>query len=69
MVGGVIMATSTFGKQFVVERKKQDEFISEMTKVVTSTLPKDFQSKSVHLHQNSGLKENLLKVLGENDKL
>lgn len=32
------MATSTFTKQFSVEKKKADEFVSEMTKKVTPTL-------------------------------
>lgn len=57
------MATSTFGKQFVVKPEKAAEFVEEMTKAVTPTLRKDFHSNSVHLTQEENLKNNLLKAL------
>lgn len=61
--GGGIMATSTFGKQFVVKPEKATEFVTEMTKTVTPTLRSDFKTNSVHLAQDKALKENLLKAL------
>lgn len=57
------MATSTFGKQFAVKPEKATEFVREMTKAVTPTLRKDFQSNSVHLAQEEDLRKNLLKAL------
>lgn len=54
------MATSTFGKQFVVKPEKADDFVKEMTKAVTPTLKKSFLS---HLTHEKDLKENLEKAL------
>lgn len=57
------MATSTFSKQFVVRPEKATEFINEMSRAVTSTLQKGFQSNSVHLSQDEELREKLSRVL------
>jgi hypothetical protein len=57
------MATSTFGKQFMVRQEKADDFVDEMTKVAAPTLKCDFRSNLVHLTQEKDLKENLLEAL------
>lgn len=57
------MATSTFSKQFFVTPENTAEFVNEMTKAVTPTLQKDFQSNLVHLAQEPNLKNNLLEAL------
>lgn len=54
------MATSTFGKQFKVKPEKVNDFVNEMTRKVTPTLKKDFQSNLVHEEK---LKDTLEKVL------
>lgn len=59
------MATSTFGKQFVVNPEKADEFVNEMSKVVSPTLTKDFSSNLIHLSQDADLKEKLKKALNQ----
>ena len=41
--GGGRMATSSFGKQFTVQREKATDFVEEMVKAVTPTLRGDFQ--------------------------
>ena len=65
MIGGGIMATSTFGKQFYVKPEKMTEFVDEMSKVVPPTLKKDFSSNLIHLSQEPDLKEKLKKVLNK----
>lgn len=65
MIGGVIMATSTFGKQFFVKPEKITEFVDEMSKAVPPTLKKDFNSNLVHLSQEPDLKEKLKKALNK----
>ena len=65
MIGGVIMATSTFGKQFFVTPEKAAEFVDEMSKAVPPTLTKDFNSNLVHLSQEPNLKEKLKKALNK----
>ena len=57
------MATSTFGKQFMVHSEKTDEFVREMTKPVTPTLNKGFQSHLTYLTKDTQLKNQLTKVL------
>lgn len=57
------MATSTFSKQFVVRPEKATEFVNEMSRAVTPTLQKGFQSNSVHLSQDEELREKLSRVL------
>ncbi len=47
------MATSTFTKQFYVDKKKADEFVAEMSKKVTPTLQPDFKSNLVRLSQDN----------------
>lgn len=56
----MIMATSTFGKQFTVKPKKADAFVKEMTKTATPTLKKDF---TPHLVHECDLKDSLKKAL------
>ncbi|MCX4341870.1 MAG: hypothetical protein OSJ72_19875 [Lachnospiraceae bacterium] len=59
------MATSTFTKQFSVEKKKANEFVLEMSKKVTPTLQPDFQPNLVHLSQDGELRENILAALSD----
>lgn len=59
------MATSTFSKQFAVEKGKEDEFVTEMMSAVTPTLQKDFQSNFVQLHQDCELKEKIKRALSQ----
>ena len=54
------MATSTFGKEFKVTREKADGFVKEMTRQVTPTLKKSFQSSLKH---EKDLKDILQKAL------
>ncbi len=54
------MATSTFGKQFMVKSEKASEFVKEMTQEVTPTLKKEFRFNSTH---EKDLKQDLLKAL------
>ena len=61
------MATSTFGKQFIVKSEKAEEFVKEMKKAVAPTLQKDFYSNSVHLAQEESLRQKLARALGYND--
>ena len=46
------MPTSTFGKQFEVRHEKAADFVRE-----------DFHSNMVFLHQNTRLKESLIRAL------
>lgn len=39
------MATSSFQKQFVIEKKSVNKFVEEMSKEETPKLDKDFNSK------------------------
>lgn len=59
------MATSSFGKQFTVQREKTTDFVEEMTKAVTPTLPGGFQSRLANLSQDKDLKTVIEKVLGK----
>lgn len=59
------MATSTFTKQFSVEKKKANEFVAEMSKKVTPTLQPNFKSSLVSLSQDSELKESILAALND----
>ena len=59
------MATSTFTKQFSVEKKKANEFVAEMSKKVTPTLQPNFKSNLVSLSQDSELKESILAALND----
>lgn len=63
--GGGNMATSTFTKQFYVDKKKADEFVAEMSKKVTPTLQPDFKSNLVRLSQDNELKNNILAALND----
>lgn len=54
------MATSTFGKEFVVRPKKASGFVKEMTKKVAPTLNSDFKSNFKH---EKDLKEYLKRAL------
>ena len=56
----MIMATSTFGKQFTVNPKKANDFVKEMTKKVTPTVKSDFRSNLMH---EKDLRSNLQKAL------
>lgn len=57
------MATSTFTKQFSVEKKKANEFVTEMSKKVKPTLQSDFKSNLANLSQDGELKKNILAAL------
>ena len=57
------MPTSTFGKQFEVRHEKAADFVREMSKSVAPTLRQDFHSNMVFLHQNTRLKESLIRAL------
>ncbi|MBD5459126.1 MAG: hypothetical protein HDR27_11220 [Lachnospiraceae bacterium] len=59
------MATSTFTKQFFVEKKKANEFLDEMSKKVTPTLQPDFKPNLVHLSQDGELKKSILAALND----
>lgn len=59
------MATSTFGKQFLVQPDKADEFVKEMTRTVTPTLKKGFTSHLAHLTSDNNLKESLIRALNK----
>ena len=59
------MATSTFTKQFSVEKKKANEFVTEMSKKVTPTLQPDFKSNLVNLSQDDELKKSVLAALND----
>lgn len=54
------MATSTFGKEFRVTKQKANGFVKEMTREVTPTLKRNFQSNLKH---EKDLKDILQKVL------
>ena len=58
------MATSTFGKNFAVERKESTKFVKEMCKTVPPTLSKNFTSSYTNLAQNEELRKNLMSILG-----
>lgn len=60
---GMNMPTSTFGKQFEVRHEKAADFVREMSKSVAPTLRQDFHSNMVFLHQNTRLKESLIRAL------
>ncbi len=57
------MATSTFGKQFKLSREKTDDFVAEMTKKVTPTLTRDFNSNAICLEKERELKNKLVRAL------
>ena len=57
------MATSTFTKQFLVDRKKTTEFVQEMSKTATPTLPPDFKTNLAHLPQNAELRNSIRDAL------
>ena len=57
------MPTSTFGKQFEVRHEKAADFVREMSKSVAPTLRQDFHSNMLFLHQNTRLKESLIRAL------
>ncbi|MCC8050104.1 MAG: hypothetical protein LIO99_13105 [Clostridiales bacterium] len=59
------MATSTFGKQFIVKSEKADDFIREMNSSVTPTLGSNFHSQLVHLTEEQELKYDLRKALSK----
>lgn len=59
------MATSTFSKHFEVQPKKATAFVNEMTRIVTPTLKKNFQSQSVCLSQDQDLRDRLNKALAK----
>lgn len=42
------MATSTFGKQFMIKKEKAEEFAKEMTQTASPTLNVDFNSALVY---------------------
>lgn len=60
------MATSSFGKQFTVQREKTKDFVEEMAKAVTPTLRGDFQSRFANLSQDKDLKAVIGKALNKN---
>lgn len=59
------MATSSFGKQFTVQREKATDFVEEMTKAVTPTLRSDFQSRLANLSQDKDLKTVIERALNK----
>ena len=59
------MATSTFTKQFSVEKKKANEFVAEMSQRVKHTLQPDFKSNLANLSQDSELKKSILAALND----
>ncbi len=65
--GGGRMATSSFGKQFTVQREKATDFVEEMVKAVTPTLRGDFQSRLANLSQDKDLKTAIGKALSKNE--
>ena len=44
-MGGVIMATTSFGKQFYMSKEKSKEFMKDMKKPTKPTLTKDFKTQ------------------------
>ena len=59
----VYMATSTFGKQFIVRPDKVTDLVKEMTKPVAPTLKKNFSSHLGHLTSDTELRNNLMEAL------
>lgn len=59
------MATSTFTKQFSVEKKKASEFVKEMSQTVVPTLQPDFKPNLVHLSQDRELKKSIRAALND----
>lgn len=57
------MATSTFTKQFSVDRKKAVEFVNEMSKIATSTLPPDFKANLAHPCRDTELRSSVRAAL------
>lgn len=57
------MATSTFGKSFVVKRSQANDFVKEMKKPVTPTLKNNFSTKFTHLSYNKELNDALTTAL------
>jgi len=57
------MATSTFTKQFSVDRKKADEFVKEMSKTATPTLSPDFKANLAHLSRDVELRNSVQAAL------
>ena len=56
-------ANINIGKQFEVRHEKAADFVREMSKSVAPTLRQDFHSNMVFLHQNTRLKESLIRAL------
>ena len=56
----LVMATSTFNKQFYISRKKADEFIKEMAKEIKPTLTNEFKTQ---LKQERDVRNLLQKAL------
>lgn len=56
----MLMATSTFGKEFKVKSEKARGFVKEMTRKVAPTLKNDFKSNLMH---EKDLKDILQKAL------
>ena len=59
------MATSTFTKQFSVDRKNAADFVKEMSRAATPTLKPNFSSNLAHPSQDSVLRNNLLAALNK----
>ncbi len=59
------MATSTFQKNFAVERKDSSKFVKEMCKTVPPTLNKKFTSNYTNLTKNEELRKKLSAILGK----
>lgn len=57
------MATSTFTKQFSVDRKKATEFVNEMSKIVTPTLQPDFKANLAYLSRDVELRNSVRAAL------
>ena len=55
------MATSTFGKQFLVSPEKANVFVKEITKTVAPTLRNNFHSNLIHKNDISQYIQMLLK--------
>ncbi len=55
------MATSTFGKDFKVKSEKARGFVYEMTRRVTPTLRKDFQTNFTHEEELQDVLQKALK--------
>lgn len=56
-----VMATSTFGKEFKVERKVASSFVKEMQKQAPPTLDKNFETKLTHVKDAKPLLDKVFK--------